>query len=86
MARQMERYRKESYPKNNGLCACTILLRRHNSPDIIEAMENWWQEISNGSFRDQLSFNYIAHKCGLEYGIIPGHVYKSRKYFSYKKF
>ena len=25
-------------------------------------MKAWWQEVTNGSYRDQLSFNYIAWK------------------------
>ena len=35
---------------------------KHNQKDVIKAMEMWWDEIENGSRRDQLSFNYAAWK------------------------
>jgi hypothetical protein len=72
MSRQIERYRQEGYPPDNGLIFTAALLRRHNEPDVIRTMEKWWQEISRGSRRDQLSFNYSAWKEGFFYSIIEG--------------
>jgi len=60
--RQMARYRDEGYPAHNGLIAGGFLVRRHNDPQVVSAMKAWWQEVTNGSYRDQLSFNYIAWK------------------------
>jgi len=60
--KQMEKYKKEEYPKNNGLCANSILLRKHNSDDIINLSNMWWDEIRNFSRRDQLSFYYCKWK------------------------
>ena len=59
---QMERYKSEGYPKNNGLLQSNILLRKHNNNDCITLMNEWWDEIKNGSHRDQLSFNYVSWK------------------------
>ena len=59
---QINRYKKEGFPKNYGLLQSNILIRRHNSPDCIKLMEDWFEELKNGSHRDQLSFNYILWK------------------------
>ena len=32
----------------------------------------WWSEIKYGSKRDQLSFDYIAWKSGLDFVYLPG--------------
>jgi hypothetical protein len=80
MAQQIERYRKEGYPSNNGLIFTAALLRRHNEPDVIRTMERWWQEISEGSRRDQLSINYAAWKENLSFSIIEGDL-RNNKWF-----
>lgn len=74
---QMARYYvREGYPAHNGLAECTIILRRHTP--IIQALnELWWKEISEGSRRDQLSFNYCCWKLGVEYAKMQGTVYNS---------
>ena len=59
---QINRYLSEKYPKNNGLLQSNILLRKHNDEKCIKFMNEWWEEIKNGSHRDQLSFNYVAWK------------------------
>lgn len=71
--KQIEKYTKEGYPHNIGLCECPILLRRHSNK-IIDFNEAWWEEIKNGSKRDQISFNYVAKKVNLKYKIFPGHL------------
>jgi len=77
---QVERYRQEGYPKHNGLITGMILLRRHNKEDVIQTMEAWWQEIKNGSCRDQLSFNYVAWKNNFNFSYIKQSSRKN-KYF-----
>ena len=69
--RQVARYTQEGYPPNAGMAECTVVLRRH-TPTIEEFNEAWWEEISTGSRRDQLSFPYAAAKAGLKYGTFPG--------------
>ena len=39
-----------------------VLLRKHNDEGCIKLMNKWWDEIKNGSHRDQLSFNYASWK------------------------
>jgi len=88
---QMRYYKKDGYPEHNGLCECTILLRRHTKE--MDRFDNmWWREITGGSRRDQLSFNYVAWKTSLKYNFFPGSVqeikgnpsFPGNPYFSYE--
>ena len=67
---QVDRYRKEGYPENNGQARNTVIFRRHNDKDIIKTMEEWWTELKYGSKRDQLSFPYVAWKNNLDFNFI----------------
>ena len=58
----MKRYREEGFPENYGLLQSNIMLRRHNDEACIKLMEKWFDELKNGSHRDQLSFNYALWK------------------------
>lgn len=80
MKTQMKRYRNESYPENNGLLSSGVLIREHHHPEVVNTMESWWSEISAGSRRDQLSFNYAAWKNKLDFGIVNGDL-RRHKYF-----
>ena len=71
MARQMNRYRAEGYPRNNGLAECAVILRRH-TPAVARLNEMWWKEIAEGSRRDQLSFGYVCWKLDVKYAFFPG--------------
>lgn len=59
---QMERYREEGYPADNGLAECNVIVRHHSDPLVQKVMSDWWREIRTGSRRDQLSFNYVIWK------------------------
>jgi hypothetical protein len=71
--KQVSRYTQASYPANNGLAECSILLRRHTKK-VKAFNELWWREILAGSFRDQISFPYAAWKTGVKVEYIPGTV------------
>jgi hypothetical protein len=71
--RQMQRYFEDGYPRNNGLAECTVLFRRHTKR-IEQFNEKWYAEIRAFSRRDQLSFNYVAHKLGVKYELLPGNL------------
>jgi GT2 family glycosyltransferase len=77
---QINRYTKEGYPSNNGLAECSILLRRH-TPAVQKFNEAWWEEIKNGSRRDQISFNYVVRKTGLKIRYFPGDLRKINHLF-----
>lgn len=75
---QINRYKKEGFPKKYGLLQSNILIRRHNSPDCIKLMEDWFEEVKNGSHRDQLSFNYAAWKNeNVKVTYLDKYIYKS---------
>lgn len=59
--KQIKQYRKEGFPKNFGLYACGIMIRK-NTSEIINFMELWYSEICKYSHRDQISFPYILWK------------------------
>jgi hypothetical protein len=66
---QIARYQQEGYPLRNGLICSNIMMRRHS--DAVKALnEMWWHELSTGSRRDQLSFNYCCWKLGFKYRCI----------------
>jgi len=69
---QMARYREQLYPRNNGMVETACVIRRHDKL-ATRFCEAWWHEISTGSRRDQLSFNFVHWRLGIPYGTIPGH-------------
>ena len=38
ISNQMNRYIKDNYPPNNGLIVSGVMLRKHNSPQVIKCM------------------------------------------------
>lgn len=68
--RQMTRYRREGFPAKYGLNEAPVILRRHT--DAVKDFDRqWWQEIREGSRRDQLSLNYVLWKTGLPIAEFP---------------
>lgn len=59
---QMQSYQNQYYPADYGVCDTSILCRKNHSPEVIQLMERWWEEITTFSFLDSLSFNYILWK------------------------
>jgi len=58
---QVDRYKSEGYPPDNGLIMSGILLRDNSEKSTIIS-KKWWEELSKGSVRDQISFNYSLWK------------------------
>jgi len=81
---QVNRYREEGYPENNGQARNTILIRRHNNKDIIKTMEDWWTEVKYGSKRDQLSFPYVSWRNKLDFNFIDEDI-DNNKWFKLMK-
>lgn len=68
--KQMERYQKEGFPKENGLAAASVLFRRHTEPEVQVLLENWWEEFTNGANRDQLSLPYVMWRHNYKYELV----------------
>ena len=59
---QINRYKSDGYKSDNGLFKNSIIWRRNDDPNLNSCMEDWWDEIKNGCFRDQLSLMYVFWK------------------------
>ena len=81
---QVERYKLDGYPKNNGLARTTVVFRRHNEDDVVRQSEFWWEEMKYGSRRDQISFNYSAWKNNFEFDYIQEDI-DDNEFFLYMK-
>ncbi len=62
---QVNRYLEMGYQKGKGLSETSAVLRK-NTPEIVSFNEAWWSEISLGSRRDQLSFDFLVWKLGIK--------------------
>lgn len=71
VSRQMQRYRAEGFPEHYGMIEANVLSRRHHDQPLIAVMETWWDEVLNGSRRDQLSFSYAVWKNHYTYDAAP---------------
>lgn len=60
--------KKSGMPRNYGQYECNLIYRKHNKPEIIKMMEQWWWFIENYAKRDQLAFSFIMwqNKIGIE--------------------
>lgn len=67
---QVHRYMSEGYPASRGLAETGVLIRWHNRPDIIRFNKAWWDEISLGSHRDQVSFDYVSWRQKIQYDVL----------------
>lgn len=76
---QYERYREWGFEDNLGLAECTILVRRHNDPKLVELMEEWWNEFSNGIRRDQISLlPCVSHQSFKAFRLVDGCVWNNQ--------
>ncbi len=68
---QTERYRTEGFPEHYGLTDTCFLIKDNKSIELKKAMMDWWNEVKNGSKRDQISFCYAFWKNNLIYDTSP---------------
>jgi len=67
---QVTRYKQDGFPRHFGLGANSLIIRRHTR--AVEQFNSvWWSEYSQGSQRDQLSFEYARWKLDLNVSEIP---------------
>ncbi|TDO94083.1 uncharacterized protein DUF616 [Halanaerobium saccharolyticum] len=65
--KQISKYKEENFPKGFGLTENGIIFRQHNDPEVINLMQDWWDEFNKFSQRDQLSFLYVIWKNNFNY-------------------
>lgn len=78
MERQMMSYKDENYPEHNGMIDSAILIREINNEKLHSVMETWWNQVRNGSRRDQLSFNYACWKNDFLYDTTDLYIYGNK--------
>jgi hypothetical protein len=74
---QMNHYRQNLYPQNNGLHATTLILRNHNDLKLNNAMDDWHNQVLRYSKRDQLSFDVIRFFHNLDVETIKQDLYEN---------
>ena len=62
--KQMEEIKATGFPSNYGLPETNLLYRKHNDPQIIKIMNDWWSFVGTKSIRDQCSFPFALYKSG----------------------
>lgn len=62
--KQVDRLIKSGYPEHNGLAETKIVVRRTATTKAFN--DEWWEQLSTGSSRDQLSFNPAALKTNIK--------------------
>lgn len=69
--RQINFYKSELYPENNGLWELPAFVRK-NTDNIKRMNLKWWEQICMYSSRDQLSLPYCLYKLGISFSIMDG--------------
>jgi hypothetical protein len=64
----------DDYPKNNGLSACSVIIRDGKGLEDFEKL--WWKQLKR-TRRDQVSFNYCLWKLGIKQTHLEGTIYKN---------
>ena len=72
MRKQFHNYISEGLPNHLEHFTTTCLVRKHNDK-ILKLQNIWWQQISQFSRRDQLSFSYSLWKTGITCETIKGY-------------
>jgi len=62
---QVNFYKSQKYPENNGLYACGIMIRKNTN--IIKTLNlKWYEQVCKYSSRDQVSFPFCLHNLGIK--------------------
>jgi hypothetical protein len=69
---QMAFYRAHGLPVRAGLHFGGIQFRRHNDPNLIELLENWWRQLKIFSHRDQLSLGFVLRQHPVAIALLSG--------------
>lgn len=79
--KQINRYTNKGMPMNAGLISSGILMRDNSQP-VKDFCSLWWDQIVNGSLRDQIGFAYcdwkmpgVAHAFNYDYRVRNEFVY-----------
>lgn len=71
IAAQINTYKAEQYEDTDIIPATGVIFRNHKQAGVIRCMDTWWNEISQFSTRDQISFHYACAKSNQSYRMLP---------------
>ena len=77
---QMLGYQCEGYPFNHGLIEANFFACRPQRRETRAFFDAWWDQLTQGSQRDQLSVNYVLWKQGLTHFPLLGEGHNTRTY------
>jgi len=62
---QMAAYLEKGFPSQSGLFEANVIIRSNHAPCAIKLMEAWWEELTHGVRRDQLSLGFLSWHHGV---------------------
>ena len=74
---QVEQYKNDGYPRQNGLYACGIIVSKPTTNTKI-FMGAWWYENVSKTYQDQLSFPYVSWKLKIPVKMCEINIYKNQ--------
>lgn len=85
IGRVVENMKASGMPSNHGLYETNVLFTRCQDMGVQAFLDKWWQLISTGSRRDQMSFTFAAFLCDIEISNLDGkRSSKTSRFFSKK--
>ena len=86
IAAHVERYARDGFPRRFGLFEANVIVRRHHHPQVVRAMQRWWNEWQHGIKRDQLSLTYALWREELAVHSLGRHDPRFvQRYFAYRR-
>jgi hypothetical protein len=77
LERQINDYFSEGYPKDYGIIASGIMIRRHTDK-VINFCKLWYEQVKKYSHRDQMSFGYVHWKNRIDVNLMSFNLIRTK--------
>ncbi len=67
---QIKFYKNAGFPQHYGLLENSFIIRKHNDVNCIKLMNEWWLQMEEHTWRDQLSLTYVLWKTDLTFDAV----------------
>lgn len=64
---QIKQWRDAGLPENSGMPGTSVLVRHHNSGDVVAVMEKWAKQVVSGTKYDEVVLPYACHVNAFKY-------------------
>ena len=78
---ELKLYDSAGFPDTGGMWEGSVIFKRHDSPGLSAAMEEWWELYSRFETRDQFSLPFVIWKHGLSVFDLDDHKPGREHYF-----